>query len=271
MSHQYSLELIEHKTEGVIIAQRPADGFIDATALCKAAGKLFADYARLRSTGEFLNELSADMGIPISELIQQVKGGLGTWVAPQVATHLAQWLSPKFAVRVSRWVTDWMSGKGDPNTSNGSLPYHIERYLQNDGAVPPGHFSILQEITFHLIAPLERLGYTIPEKMVPDISEGRMFCKYARDELGIDTDALPVYAHIFRDGRVVYSKAYPNDLLPAFRNIVVPLWLSDRAEAYFKKQDPMALPFLDKIPALAAPTQPGVVIPHWRKMKKPAA
>jgi len=37
--------------------------------MCKAAGKMFADYKRLSGTNDFLEELSSDMGIPISELI----------------------------------------------------------------------------------------------------------------------------------------------------------------------------------------------------------
>ena len=47
-------------------------------------------------------ELSSDIGIPMSGLIQIICGGQphlqGAWVHPQVAINLAQWLSPKFAV-----------------------------------------------------------------------------------------------------------------------------------------------------------------------------
>jgi hypothetical protein len=107
--------------------------------ISKAAGKLFADYARLSTTKEFLSALEADMGIPISALIQQVKGGKpeyqGTWVHPQIAINLAQWASPKFAVLVSKWVFEWMSGNV-PNRSK--LPYHIQRYLINRSEIRGG-------------------------------------------------------------------------------------------------------------------------------------
>jgi hypothetical protein len=47
------------------------------------------------------------MGIPITELVQSIRGGTpelqGTWVHPQVAIALAQWLSPEFAVKVTKW------------------------------------------------------------------------------------------------------------------------------------------------------------------------
>jgi hypothetical protein len=82
---QYELDLISHRVDGQLIEQRKIDGYINATAMCKVAGKLFADYARLSTTRAFVIALSSDMGIPISELIQSVKGGgptiQGTWVA----------------------------------------------------------------------------------------------------------------------------------------------------------------------------------------------
>lgn len=60
--HQYSLPLIQHEVNDSVIEQRYSDGYINATALCKAAGKLFKDYMLNKSTQEFLNELSADTG-----------------------------------------------------------------------------------------------------------------------------------------------------------------------------------------------------------------
>ncbi len=78
---QMSFQLIEHKTNNQIIHQRPSDGYINATALCQAAGKRVGDYIRLDTTTAFNNELSADMGIPISGLIQIVRGGGNTRIA----------------------------------------------------------------------------------------------------------------------------------------------------------------------------------------------
>jgi hypothetical protein len=251
--------LIPHKVEGgTIIHQRPQDGYINATAMCQAAGKLWADYRRLKTTGEFFDALSADMGIPISDLIQSFKGGdpqlQGTWVHPQVAVHLAQWLSPEFAVKVSKWVYDWMSGKGQPKKAE--LPYHLRRYVANHGNVPVGFFSILTEMTQMLIAPLEMAGYTIPERMLPDISMGRMFCRWLRDKHGMDTDTLPTYQHHYEDGRVVQAKAYPEALLISFREHFRNVWLPERAVDYFRTRDSAALPYLPKvIPA----NRPGIV------------
>lgn len=109
--------LVEHQIEGNVIPLRDDDCYVSATAMCKAAGKLIGDYRRNAATKEYFEALSADMGIPITALIQTLKGGndknmQGTWVHPKVAIHLAQWLSPQFAVQVTNWVHDWMSGEG---------------------------------------------------------------------------------------------------------------------------------------------------------------
>ena len=245
-THQLSLSLISHKMLDSIIEQRASDGYINATAMCQAAGKKIAKYSENDSTIEFLAELSADIRIRTSELMQSVKGGSpllqGTWVHPQVAIHLAQWLSPKFAVQVSKWVYEWMSGKGQPT----KLPFHLERHMLNLHKIPSTHFSVLQEMTNALVAPMEAHGYRLPDNMMPDITHGKMLCKYLRDKLNVDTDALPTYEHTFPDGRVVDAKLYPLIHLGEFRELLVE-WLRAKAAAYFKSRDPVALLALDKM------------------------
>ena len=94
------------------------DGMINATMLCKAHGKkLLTNYTRNKETKDYLHELSSDMRISISQLIQVCKGNSskfqqGTWVHRKVAIHLAQWLSPSFAVQVSNWLDElFITGK----------------------------------------------------------------------------------------------------------------------------------------------------------------
>jgi hypothetical protein len=254
---QLELPYVPHTLEGEIVVLRQKDGYINATAMCKAAGKKFNDYSRLGTTREFLRELSAETGIPATELVQTLTGGTpalqGTWVHPQVAINLAQWCSSKFAVRVSKWVYEWLSGG---SKGAGKLPYHLRRYIANHQNVPSGHFSVLTEMTLALIAPLESVGYQMPEKLWPDISQGKMFARYLREEFDVDTDSLPTYTHTFEDGRdPVYPKAYPNTYLPIFREHFTDVWLPTRAEEYFAEKDPKALGYLKK--ALPAPKTAG--------------
>jgi len=111
-------DIIVHSFEGIVIQQRLTDGYLNATTMCKACGKFFADYYRLDSTKAFLEALSLDMGNPISKLIVVRKGKpanlQGTWVHPKVAIHLAQWLSPQFAVQVTNWVFEWLTTGVNP-------------------------------------------------------------------------------------------------------------------------------------------------------------
>lgn len=246
--NQLMLALISHEIEGKLVHQRASDGYVNATAMCNAVGKLFADYRRLKSTEEFLCELGSDMGIPISQLVLSFKGNSsqyqqGTWVHPDVAINLAQWLSPKFAVAVSRWVRDWMAGK----VKKGAMPYHIERYMANRKEIPATHFSMLNEMIFALIAPLESDGYRLPDTLLPDISMGRMFCKFLREKKGVDTSKLPTYQHRYADGRVVDAKLYPNALLGDLRKHFYDEWMPKHALEYFEKRDSTALPHLKRL------------------------
>ena len=247
--------IIKHEENGNFIYQRIQDGYVNATAMCKAAGKLIADYSRLKETKEFLNELSIDMGIPITALVCSIQGGepelQGTWVHPQVAINLGQWLSPKFAVKVSKWIFDWMNGKMPTSKSN--LPYHLQRYYLNSSNIPLGYFSVLQEMTIMLFGALEMRGYIIPDNIVPDISEGRIFAKFMRDQ-GINIDEMPTYTHIYADGRKCSgTRLYPNEYLFAFREHVTEVWLPKHAIKYFNERDKTAISYIGEILSLSAP------------------
>ena len=162
-----------------------------------------------------------------------------------MAIDLAQWLSPEFAVKVTKWVFDWMSGK----IPGGNLPYHLRRYMANMTQVPAGHWSMLNEMTISLIAPLEQMGYVMPDTMVPDISEGRMFSGWLRKH-GHDPDSMPSYPHTYEDGRLVHPRAYPNAVLQHFRRHFIEEWMHKRAISYFGERDPEAVPYLEQLLAL---------------------
>jgi len=102
------------------------DGMINATELCKAGGKKFNDYQRLKQTQEFIKELEKSENIPESKLIIVKHGGIsqsgitdslnpkiqGTWIHRKVAYNLAQWISPYFSVQVSK-ILDELFTKGE--------------------------------------------------------------------------------------------------------------------------------------------------------------
>ena len=61
--------------EGEVINQRAKDGYINATAMCKAAGKRFFDFHRLDTTEAFLDALMTETGIPVSDKFKRLEVG----------------------------------------------------------------------------------------------------------------------------------------------------------------------------------------------------
>jgi len=106
---------------GCAIQRREADGFVNATAMCKAGGKRWTLYSANDRTKEYVCALAeglgiqipcgaAEVGIPTSGipgLIHMIKGGRpelqGTWIHPRLAVDLARWISPAFAVWMDGW------------------------------------------------------------------------------------------------------------------------------------------------------------------------
>ncbi|MBU6251214.1 MAG: KilA-N domain-containing protein [Cyanobacteria bacterium REEB417] len=111
---------------GCAILRRQADGFVNATAMCRAGGKRWNDYARVDRTREYICALAASIGAQtpcvaavagfpasgIHGLIDVIKGGRpelqGTWIHPRLAVDLARWISPSFAVWMDGWFLEAM-------------------------------------------------------------------------------------------------------------------------------------------------------------------
>jgi hypothetical protein len=104
-------EFITSQVHSVAIALRKSDGYVNATAMCQATGKLLGNYLRNATTKDFLEELSSVMRIRITDLILVKQGGIpalqGTWVHPDVAVSLGQWCSAYYGVAVAQWVNAW--------------------------------------------------------------------------------------------------------------------------------------------------------------------
>lgn len=94
------IQIFEYNGNGISFGKE-GNVMVNATEMAKAFGKLVGDWLRLKTTNEFTEALSTDMQIPISALIQVVKGGnneQGTWLHEDIALEFARWLSPAFAI-----------------------------------------------------------------------------------------------------------------------------------------------------------------------------
>ena len=115
-------------------------GYVNATQMCKACGKAWADYAKIDSTKTYWDALSADMNLCISALIISIKGGnnkqvQGTWVHPEIAIDLAQWVSVEFRIWANRTLKKVIS----------------EQIPQTAIAPPTGLFAPIAEQTTSLL------------------------------------------------------------------------------------------------------------------------
>ncbi|WP_445634559.1 KilA-N domain-containing protein [Nostoc sp. DSM 114161] len=108
VTHDWNSQAIAQLSEATKIAKYdvPAS-YVNATQMCKACGKAWADYAKTDSTKTYWEALSADMNLCISALVISIKGGnnkqvQGTWVHPEIAIDLAQWVSVEFRIWANR-------------------------------------------------------------------------------------------------------------------------------------------------------------------------
>jgi hypothetical protein len=103
------------------IQRRQMDGYVNATAMCKANGKHLPHYLANGRTGEYLQALSGSVGIPTDLLKVSIGTGpnhlRGTWIHPRLAVDLARWISPAFAV----WMDGWFLEQFQPAPSASPL------------------------------------------------------------------------------------------------------------------------------------------------------
>lgn len=242
-SVQPRLDLIPHDYRGEIIAQRAKDGYINATAMCQAAGRKLNDYTRLAATSAFIAELAGSTGIPADLLISTITTGpnehRGTWVHPQVATHLAQWASPRFAVLVSKWVVEWMTGVGRAERSWRIFNDRLD--LVSD-QVPLGFFCIFRE-TADVYASFIRGGMNPGLRIILDISVGQHWSKHwTKSGLHQKYGDRARYQHRYP---AYYSQSlsnpqtplcYPEESLPAFRRWLREEYIPLKLPIYLKGQ-----------------------------------
>ena len=128
--------------DGTPISRRTTDGYVNATAMCKANGKEWSNYRQTDRCQLYMDALADSLGIQGMDLLDSRGGnGGGTWIHPQLAVDLARWISAPFAV----WMDGWFL-----ETANSTSPKAVTE-------LPSGPEKILAlgEATF---AFLEKCG-----------------------------------------------------------------------------------------------------------------
>lgn len=231
---------IEHVYNDVLILQR-ADGYFNASSMCKANGKLLGNYLRNDATKEFLAELSSVMRISITDLVQPNQGGIpilqGTWVHQRVAIDLARWCSARFAVKVNGWIEELLT-KGRVEISPSATPKSLawsermsksfqEHKLYINEHYPFGSFSVYTETATDILIIEDELNrHNVPMKRhdLPDGSIGRHWALGLKATGGgSPIGRAPLHMHhIERDNwhKVVEPFVYPGSLIPQFRQFL---------------------------------------------------
>jgi hypothetical protein len=108
-------DLITRAWNGTPIARRTTDGFVNATAMCRANGKEWKHYFETDRCHKYLDALEGSVGITTDRLFTSIttgpNDGRGTWVHPQVAVDLARWISAPFAVWMDGWFLEEINGR----------------------------------------------------------------------------------------------------------------------------------------------------------------
>jgi hypothetical protein len=98
--------LVSRSWNGTPISRRTTDGYVNASAMCKANGRRWKDYRESDRCQLYLDALERVAGISAHALVESRSGGAGggvTWDHPQVAVDLARWISAPFAVWMDGW------------------------------------------------------------------------------------------------------------------------------------------------------------------------
>lgn len=197
---------------GSLVARKSGyDGYINATELCKAAGKNVLGYIRKRSTKDFLEALADEQRIPASELMQRRNGNRrGIWIHPGIAPHFAKWLKPGD--------TAWLAG-----------------LLANRSRVLHGHFSALELVTAGFVVPMIVSGVPLRDDHRLDKSWEANWGTHLSSS-GYSMASLPTYSHPERDGCGLI-RVYPNSLFAAARAWTELVYFPHFAAAHFRRKN----------------------------------
>lgn len=100
---------------------RRADGYVNATAICKANGKRWHEYSSNQRTREYLAALTGALrsagnpADPVEVITAGANHQRGTWVHPRIAVDLARWISPAFAVWMDGWFLESIAAAPTPH------------------------------------------------------------------------------------------------------------------------------------------------------------
>ncbi len=158
---------------GTPISRRSTDGYVNATAMCKANGRQWSKYRETDRCQEYIDALAetSDFG-GLNPIDTKAGNGGGTWIHPQLAVDLARWISASFAVWMDRWFLDELKAQASQaqntqTTQTPALPGDVLTYvdrsidlLERLGGVDDRAQMILRDVVIN--ATLTCAGGSVP-------------------------------------------------------------------------------------------------------------
>lgn len=138
---------------GVLIESRISDGYVNATALCRAGGKRWIDYSKTKEAKVLFEKVSVEVRIITSNLILSTRGrNAETWIHPDIAIDLAQWIGVDFKYAVIKLVqneikqhilspnpqpqsTEWLKARSDGKQVRKTLSQTAVEYKKTGGQI----------------------------------------------------------------------------------------------------------------------------------------
>jgi len=192
-------DLITRAWNGTPIARRTTDGYVNATAMCRANGKEWSKYRESDRCQTYLDALAETSEIRMFDLIESRQGqGGGTWVHPQVAVDLARWISAPFAVWMDGWFLEELERRSAAEDNQPLLLSPVEAI----GTAAKIVCDIHQMIATH----------------TPALIDARMEIELKRDLLLLKSVAVQSVTGMLPGTSSVLS---PLDKLPRFMGVVV--------------------------------------------------
>jgi len=133
--------LVSRSWNGTPISRRTTDGYVNATAMCRANGKQWSKYRESDRCQSYLDALAETSEIRMFDLIESRQGqGSGTWVHPQVAVDLARWISAPFAVWMDGWFLESIQQAQPASVETTAVPQlrqvEVITLVERSGRVP---------------------------------------------------------------------------------------------------------------------------------------
>ena len=248
--------LVSRSWNGTPISRRTTDDYVNATAMCKANEKRWNNYFERNSASSYLETLSSVTGIPVTGfggLVQVRQGGVdqGTWIHPRVAIDLARWISPSFAVWMDGWFFDELDKRTEGRAGSAPNQVQLESWKHFHDTIDLTHSSVPSVCSIGLLLcvprerPDDRADVIISDRVIPDISVGRVWSKYWKDNnFELKYGERLKYDHIYPGyypqaaSNPQPSYAYPDASLGEFRSwlrkIYIPTNLSDYISRQYK-------------------------------------